>query len=227
MRRLSFDLPPRTRSPWMRPPIMARRTAKQKSTPAPGNAPTPGDAAAPGNDTTPAPEKISGIISGETPATEGAALLADLEARCGSLRDWHEQAAAGLLEHEKQLKETAQTLANEKQIVTQANKQLNAELEQLAAAQATVVAERDELAQLRQELDDQGKRVETRGQQQDLARRELDEEWDSLRSLRAAQETLGHELDAQRKRLRQSNLKLTHSETARHAAADADKRHAA
>ena len=151
---------------------MARRTAKKKSA---------------AQADTPKPQKKTAGQPAEA-TTDGAALLADLEQRCVSLRAWHQQASATLESREAFLDTQGEQLAAQQATLNKTNTQLNEELEQLRLAQAQIEAEHTELAEMR---------------------RELDAEWSALRNMRDAQAKLGRELDAERQRLNRRAFKLT------------------
>lgn len=151
---------------------MARRIAKKKNA----------------TSKTPAQDKVDTKTTATAQTPDGAALLADLEQRCVSLRTWHQQASSTLESREAQLNEQAEKLVAQEATLAKTQTQLNAELEQLAATQAEVEADRTEL-------------IEMRG--------ELEAEWSALRSLRDAQAKLGHELDVERQRLNRRAFKLT------------------
>lgn len=151
---------------------MARRTAKKKN------------AASKTPDQDKGNTKDTAVA--ETP--DGAALLADLEQRCVSLRAWHQQASSTLESREGQLNEQAEQLVAQQATLAKTHAQLNTELQQLAATHEEVEADRAELTEMR---------------------RELEAEWSALRNLRDAQAKLGRELDDERQRLNRRAFKLT------------------
>ncbi len=150
---------------------MARRSAKKKSF-------IP--------DATPAQDPSATPITGGG-APDGAALLADLEQRCASLRTWHQQASTTLTAREAQLNDQVEQLAAQQIALKKTHQQLNDEIQQLAAAREQVEADRSDLVEMR---------------------RDLETEWTALRNLRDAQATLGQELDAERQRLNRRAFKL-------------------
>lgn len=111
----------------------------------------------------------------------GANLLADIQQQCESLRTWHQSATAQLVARETQLDQFAKTLGTQQKHQTQ-------EAQRLIDAQAQLEAGRQQITQLRAELD---------------------EEWASVRSLRKAQEKLGRELDAERTRINRDTFKFS------------------
>ncbi|MEM6459078.1 MAG: hypothetical protein AAF710_06775 [Planctomycetota bacterium] len=122
-----------------------------------------------------------------TPKTEGQALMAELEARCGVLGAWHRRAAEALGERQRQLDEFAEAVTVEKDQLKLEADRLETERAALADARRALQADRDQTAALREQID---------------------EEWDTLRGLRQAQEKLGKELDRERQRQNQAAFKL-------------------
>lgn len=161
---------------------MARRSAKKKTD----------------SKKTTSPDEAVAVVPDATPlasAPDGAALLADLEERCVSLRSWHQQASATLETRETEFEEQARQLAKQQKTLDKTNAQLNNELKQLTAERTQVEAERSDLAEMRTDLD---------------------AEWTALRNLRDAQAKLGQELDAERQRLNRRAFKLTTPPAATH-----------
>lgn len=132
--------------------------------------------------TTPTPpeEQTPADIAETATTAAGGSLLSEIEQQCESLRTWHEEATAQLVTREQALDKLARNL--DKQKSDQAT-----EGERLAEAQAQLEADRDEIIELREELD---------------------AEWASVRTLRQAHEKLGKELDAERGRINRRAFKF-------------------
>ncbi|MEM7625589.1 MAG: hypothetical protein AAF333_08175 [Planctomycetota bacterium] len=117
------------------------------------------------------------------PAADGGTLFADIQQQCDALRAWHENATAQLVEREAELDRFAQTLTTQQEAQTR-------EAQRLLDAQAQLETDRQQITQLRAELD---------------------EEWASVRDIRKAHEKLGRELDAERTRINRDAFKFSNA----------------
>lgn len=170
----------------------------------------------------------------QTPAApeaglDAASIVADLQQRCESLRQWHVGAEARLKDERRRLDEREAEADRREQANQSRHAQLDQRAGELDERERTLDGRAEQLDGRQRDVEKAEERVqrlegEVQEQQAELTRmrEELDEEWASLHRVRRAQESLASALETEQQRVSQVRYRFApgHASTGTDAAED-------